>query len=102
MDPESSEWWKSEIIKESRSKDTRGSVFGSTNISNTSYHKNIYPSALELARKVHSKGYMTEREYDLMLDFLFVHLESTTDSKHKSNIERKLDMCCSKLASICK
>lgn len=101
MNPKSSEWWKNEIIKESKSKDRRESVFGSSRIS-TTYHKNVYSSALKLAQKVHNNGYITEREYNLMIDFLFVHLESTTDSKNKSDIERKLDMCCSKLANICR
>jgi hypothetical protein len=36
-----------------------------------------------------------------MLDFLLVYLESTTDTKNKSKIDRKLDKCRSKLANIC-
>lgn len=105
MNPESSKWWKSEIIEESRSRDTRESIFGSSNISNTSYHNKVYSASLRLAEKVHRNDYITEREYNLILDFLLVHLESTTDTKYNSiynsHIDKKLDMCCAKLASVC-
>jgi hypothetical protein len=80
MNPEPSEWWKNEIIKESR--DTRSSIFGSSNISDTTYHKNVYSSALKLAQKVHNNGYMTDREYQLMLDFFIC--SSRVNNKYKT------------------